>query len=178
MTPLIQKGRATRKDLPTVAVRASLIIAAMIFGCLTVIPGAAQTQAPSITQPSAAQTTLTVTVSGLRNTKGQVLIWLWNGPDGFPKQGDKSFKLAAIDADKAVGGTVTAAFAVPPGSYAVTMLHDENKNSQMDTNFLGIPAEGYGASNNPITHFGPPSFEQARFQVPASGQKIAIVTHY
>ncbi len=127
---------------------------------------------------TAEKASLIVSVSGLRNDKGQVLVQLWNGPDGFPTKGEKGLQLVAIDASKAVNGTVTVTFAVPPGIYAVSTLHDENKNNKMDTNALGIPKEGYGASNNIAPHFHPPSFDQAKFQVPVIGEKISIVMRY
>jgi uncharacterized protein (DUF2141 family) len=47
--------------------------------------------------------------------------------------------------------------------YAVRVFHDENKNEELDTNFLGIPTEDYGYSNNVSAWFGPPSWERAKF---------------
>jgi len=35
------------------------------------------------------------------------------------------------------------------GVYAVSVFHDENENQKLDKDFVGIPKEGYGASNNP-----------------------------
>jgi uncharacterized protein (DUF2141 family) len=49
------------------------------------------------------------------------------------------------------------------GYYAVKVFHDENRNEEIDTNFLGIPTEDYGYSNNASAWFGPPSWENARF---------------
>jgi len=49
------------------------------------------------------------------------------------------------------------------GEYAVRVYHDENKNGKLDTNFLGIPTEDYGYSNNVSAWFGPPSWERAKF---------------
>jgi uncharacterized protein (DUF2141 family) len=43
------------------------------------------------------------------------------------------------------------------------VYHDENKNGKLDTNFLGIPTEDYGYSNNVSAWFGPPSWERAKF---------------
>ena len=124
------------------------------------------------------ETRITVTITGLRNSKGQILVQLWNRPDGFPVKGEDGLTLTVVDASKSVEGTVTTTFQVVPGTYAVSILHDENSNNKMDTNALGIPKEGYGASNNPITHFHAPSFDQAKFQVPASGFKTSIAVRY
>jgi uncharacterized protein (DUF2141 family) len=152
----------------------SLVLMAAALGSA---PATTQTtKAPSATV--AQKSILTVSATGLRNDKGQVLIQLWNAPDGFPTKGEKGFKLVAIDANKAVNGTVSVYFDVTPGTYAVSTLHDENKNNKMDTNALGIPKEGYGASNNIAPHFHPPSFDQVKFQVSAPAEKISVVMRY
>jgi len=64
------------------------------------------------------------------------------------------------------------------GNYAVSVLHDENQNKDLDTNMLGIPKEGYGFSNNVTGVIGPPSFRKARFHVPARGSSITINMKY
>ena len=54
---------------------------------------------------------------------------------------------------------------IPNGKYAIMAYHDENNNGKLDTNFLGIPKEGYGFSNNAKGKFSAPSFEKASFDV-------------
>jgi len=49
------------------------------------------------------------------------------------------------------------------GEYAIRVFHDENKNGKLDTDFLGIPEEDYGYSNDASGWFGPPSWEKAKF---------------
>lgn len=51
------------------------------------------------------------------------------------------------------------------GSYAVALFHDKNSNEKLDTNFIGIPKEGFGFSNNPRVLTGPPSFNKASFEL-------------
>ncbi len=53
---------------------------------------------------------------------------------------------------------------IPKGTYAIAIFHDANSNGKLDTNFIGIPKEQTGTSNNVISHFGPPSFEKAKFK--------------
>ena len=53
---------------------------------------------------------------------------------------------------------------IPKGTYAIAIFHDANSNGKLDKNFLGIPKEQTGTSNNVISHFGPPSFEKATFK--------------
>ena len=49
--------------------------------------------------------------------------------------------------------------------YFVNYFHDENENKKLDTNWLGIPSEGYGFSNNALSTFGPPSVEDRLFNI-------------
>ncbi len=75
------------------------------------------------------------------------------------------------------GGKVVMTFSgLKDGIYAVAIIHDENGNGKMDTNFLGIPAEGVGVSTNPRV-FGKPSFEQGQFSIKGN-TAIAIETKY
>ena len=52
---------------------------------------------------------------------------------------------------------------IPPGTYALAVIHDENSNGKLDTNWLGIPTEGYGFSNDAKALLGAPSFAAASF---------------
>jgi uncharacterized protein (DUF2141 family) len=49
--------------------------------------------------------------------------------------------------------------------YAAAVFHDENMNGKFDKNIIGIPKEGYGASNNPERRMRPPSFEETSFSL-------------
>lgn len=63
---------------------------------------------------------------------------------------------------------------LPNGTYAITLFHDLNENSDLDTNALGIPTEPFGFSNDPKLLFGPPSFSKASFKVNNSTKLISI----
>ena len=54
---------------------------------------------------------------------------------------------------------------VPNGIYAISIYHDENDNDKLDMNFMGIPKEDTGCSNNAPARFGPPKWEDAKFEV-------------
>jgi uncharacterized protein (DUF2141 family) len=63
-------------------------------------------------------------------------------------------------------GTYTARFGkVPPGDYAVVVVHDENGNGKLDTGFLGFGGETYAFSNDARPLFGRPGFDEAKFRV-------------
>ena len=55
-----------------------------------------------------------------------------------------------------------------PGKYAFKFFHDENNDEKLNTNFMGIPKEGYGFSNNAKGKFGPPSFDKMIFDLAKS----------
>jgi uncharacterized protein (DUF2141 family) len=60
------------------------------------------------------------------------------------------------------------------GKYAIRVFHDENSNGKIDLNFLGIPIEDYGYSNNAIAWFGPPRWEKASFIFNQSEMQVEI----
>jgi len=63
---------------------------------------------------------------------------------------------------------------VAPGTYAVMVFHDENNNGKLDQASNGMPLEGYGFSRNARGHWGPPSFEAARFDIKPGANDIAL----
>lgn len=105
--------------------------------------------------------TIKVIVYGLRNNSGQVGIRIFNKGDGFPSEKSKAIKEIFV-----IPINGEAKFEIPNwtfGTYAIGSIHDENSNKEIDKNFIGIPKEGFGTSNNPKMTFGPPSFKNACF---------------
>ena len=67
--------------------------------------------------------------------------------------------------------------ALPPGDYAVAVIHDENGNARLDT-FAGIPKDGFGFSRNPPIRFGPPRFAAARFTLAGDAEQQQVTMRY
>ena len=67
---------------------------------------------------------------------------------------------------------------VPPGDYAFAFLHDEDDDGALDRDWIGIPSEGYGFSNDASPGLGPPSYESARFHHDAPETDLSIRTRY
>jgi uncharacterized protein (DUF2141 family) len=67
---------------------------------------------------------------------------------------------------------------IPPGTYALVVLHDENMNGKVDTNWIGIPKEGYGFSNDAKASFSAPSFQDASFLYDGQMLEMTINLHY
>ena len=117
-----------------------------------------------------------VDINGLRSDRGQVLCALFSSASDFPKKADKALAHAK---STILDGHATCEFNnIPSGTYAVSVFHDENSNGKLDTNFLGIPREGVGASNNAKGHFGPPKFGAAAFQHSGESTTLEISINY
>ena len=119
-----------------------------------------------------AQQTLTVQITNIKNDEGQIAVALYNSEKDFMKtryQGKTT---------KSVKGEVEVVFEnIPSGSYSLSIMHDANMNEKLDSNFFGIPKEGFGFSNNAMGTFGPPSFEKAKVEV-SSPKTILIALRY
>jgi uncharacterized protein (DUF2141 family) len=103
-----------------------------------------------------------VSVSGLRNTKGQLLVCLTANPKAFPDcSKDKASVRMAVKAASAGHFKVAAP---ANGTYAIAVVHDENSNNKMDM-ALFLPKEGFGFSRNPTIGMGAPKFKSASFAV-------------
>lgn len=112
---------------------------------------------------------ITVHISGLKNSKGKLLVGLYNTEASFL---DKPYKssIVSINEEKS-----TLTFKnIPNGVYAISFVHDKNDNGKMDTNFMGIPKESYGCSNNAKGFMGPPKWEDAKFELKAENKTINI----
>jgi len=106
--------------------------------------------------------TITVEISGINEIRGQLIISIYNQADDFPEIG----KEYATVTTKVTGNIVTYIFSdIPAGDYAIAMYHDSNNSGEIDTNFLGIPLEGYGFSRNASAVFGAPDFTDAAFKL-------------
>lgn len=106
--------------------------------------------------------TVNIVLTGLRSSAGEVRVCVWHDGQSFPdcRKGQDVRMLAAPAAPE-------VRLAVPdltPGTYAISVIHDENDNRRLDRSVVGIPTEGVGFSDNPRLMFGPPSFSKARFQ--------------
>lgn len=103
-----------------------------------------------------------IKILNIRNRNGTVDCALFDSPEGFP-----SDFLPAAQNVMVIKVRYTQARcdfeAIPPGTYALAVIHDENSNGKLDANWLGIPTEGYGFSNDAKAALGTPSFATASF---------------
>jgi uncharacterized protein (DUF2141 family) len=116
---------------------------------------------------------LAVTISDIRADQGQLLVAVVNSDAGWDNQ-EKPVAVDKVAAVKADGeGRIVLRFNLPAGSYAVQVMHDENDNGKLDTNFMGLPVEGYGFSNNPQV-MRRALFDEARFTITEAPAAIVV----
>lgn len=128
-------------------------------------------------QAGGEKVSLTVSALDFRNTKGQAIVAVFDSKDAWPKI-DKALKVEKVKLDKA---TLDVTFRdLPPGTYAVEVIHDENENGKLDMRWLPYPkpVEGAGASNDAPASVGPPSWSDARFKLTDKGGAITIHLRY
>ena len=127
------------------------------------------------TDPAGA--TITVTVTELRNAKGIVRACMTNDADSFPRC--RGVAGAFGTTAQAREGSLSFTFHdVPPGRYAIALLHDENGNGKADRALGMMPKEGFGFSRDAKVRMGPPSFQDAVFPVGAANEKLTIRMRY
>ena len=123
----------------------------LISACLLAAALGAYTQA--------AADTLTIVIEDIRDASGTVQVQVLAGQAQFEGGG-----AVAQFLEQAVEGTLTVtAEDLPPGEYAIRIMHDVNGNDELDANFVGMPTEPYAFSNNAKGMFGPATWEDARF---------------
>ena len=122
--------------------------------------------------------TITVTpTDALRNSKGTLRCALWTADMGFPVKPDNASVITTAPVN---GDTATCTFKdVSAGKYAISILHDENNNKNMDLASYGPPLEGYGVSNNadPLPT-ALPTFKGALFDYDGSDISLKITMQY
>jgi uncharacterized protein (DUF2141 family) len=121
-------------------------------------------------------TAIEVRVYGVRNDRGNIMFMLYgDNPDDFLAKGKKILKQRT----PAKRGTVAFCVIVPKaGKYAAAVYHDENANGKFDRNWIGLPGEGGGFSNNPTQFLVIPSHSQVAFNVSNSQTRLEIQLRY
>jgi uncharacterized protein (DUF2141 family) len=114
------------------------------------------------------QSKLEIEIKNLRNDQGVVMLQLLdqNHVAVAQAKGNIQNKKCSVTIDN-----------LKDSKYAIQYFHDENLNGKLDTNWMKIPKEGYGFSNNAYGNFGPKSFDNWIFEIKAD-TKIVLVTKY
>jgi len=106
-------------------------------------------------------TSLQVYISGASSDAGSIRVLIFSKPSGFPDQVKQAVRSISLPPKN--GKANFKLSDLPPGTYAIGVIHDQDNNGKLSTNAVGYPTEKFGFSNNPKVYFGPPAFEKAAF---------------
>ncbi len=116
-----------------------------------------------ITQFSFSQNAqLEIEISGISEIKGNIQIAIFNDSAVFPEKG-KAYRVEYFDVNAEV--MQVAIDDLPYDDYGVVLFHDVNSDKECNLNFIGIPKESYGFSNNVKPVLKAPSFESAKINL-------------
>lgn len=140
----------------------SFILAIWISICLPV---------PQLNEKGA----LEIRISNAKSDRGKIRVLLFSSETGFPDQPEKALKSNTLDPkDKSCDLIFED---LPLGRYAISVIHDEDNDGKMTTNFFGYPSERFGFSNNPKIYLEPPAFEKAAFDLKSKTTQVLIELH-
>ena len=106
--------------------------------------------------------TLTISIPNINSREGEIQIGIYNQKENFPKV-DKQYRVMIIKADNFQG--VCSVKDLPKGEYAIAIMHDKNTDKICNTNFFGIPTEGYGFSRNYRPKLSAPTFDDCKIDL-------------
>ena len=162
--------RNQRRTLPSMSFVRT--ISGGLFFVLLFALGQALGEEAKPNTPTAKKGTLIIEFSGLQNNKGKVLAGLYNEEKKFPKENLALRNLKEPPKNKTC---TIKTMNLPYGDYAVAAMHDENESGNMDFNFIGLPTEIYGFSNDKRPGLlGPPGFKACKFKIDKPVVKIKI----
>ena len=123
------------------------------------------------TQAGGTHGSLVVTIEGFSNSEGYAMVAVFDSEKAYKEGSPKTAKAKVEVTDQKA---LVIFDDLKYGTYAVASFHDQNANGKMDKNFLGIPKESYGHSNNVRGSFGPPSFDKAKIDFGSPEKQIKI----
>ena len=119
-----------------------------------------------------ADTEVQVEINGVEKHEGSLVVRLYDSKKAWLKDAAHE---ASVELDSGnTSSVVTVPMTVPSGDYAVHVYHDLDGNGKMKTNFIGIPKEPTGVSNDAKGKMGPPKFKDAVLTVGTDPTTIPI----
>lgn len=116
-------------------------------------------------------------IQNISNRSGIIACAIFESGEGFP---GKFLEFASkIMITQIKGKDASFEFSdIKPGKYAIAVIHDENRNGELDTNLLGMPKEGYGFSSDAEVTLSAPSFSDAKFSYDGGNMQMSIHLNY
>ena len=119
---------------------------------------------------------LRVIATNVKSDQGKLYVWVYDKKDDWLSDRYRTRKSVAVAGNRS-GDKVTLELLLPAGEYALSIFQDVNDDGKLERNFIGIPKEPAGLSNNLRPKFGPPKYKDAAFPVTVGSvteQKIEL----
>jgi uncharacterized protein (DUF2141 family) len=143
------------------AIRAATVLLVALTGSAASADKQLEAQVSQTEELAPPHYDLVVEISGIESIAGDLRIAVFDSPATFV---DEPLVSEVIPVERT---TAVWSVRLPAGRYAVAVIHDEDSNGKLNTNFLGMPRERYGFSNQARGRFGAPSFKDASFELEA-----------
>jgi uncharacterized protein (DUF2141 family) len=119
---------------------------------------------------------LDIKIENIRSSKGTISLAFFRDSASYHER--KPFMVKKINKESIVNGCLSVRMEMDPGHYGVALMDDENNDDQMESNFLGIPREGFGFSDFYPRSFRRPVFSDFDFIMTESNKMVRIVIRY
>jgi uncharacterized protein (DUF2141 family) len=117
-----------------------------------------------------------VHITGIRSDKGKIILKIFKDQATFEKE--QAFKTQSFDKKTLKNGELNVSIDLPPGTYGITLLDDENNDGKLEKSFVGMPKEGFGFSNFFLQKMKKPTFEEFKTQIKKDENKVQIKVKY
>ncbi|MCP3931607.1 MAG: DUF2141 domain-containing protein [Bacteroidetes bacterium] len=158
----------------------------IIFILIAVLSGCVTPSKISINKETGMDTQVKVTLDGIKNNKGNLLVYIHNNAYSYYSDDDINISNITFYRKREIPATSPTAQVVfdkiPSGKYAITAVHDEDNDGQLDRMtfpFMGMPSESYGSSNASFSYLSKGAFEDALINInsPKTNVVIKLSTH-
>ncbi|WP_462249637.1 DUF2141 domain-containing protein [Ekhidna sp.] len=113
---------------------------------------------------------LDISFLNVESTENDLVVSIYNSENSFDSK--EAFIRSSVSTNR--GEMSYKRNGLKPGYYVVTVFHDLNGNGKFDKNFIGMPKEPYGVSNNLKEQFGPPKYERVKFYYDGNAMSLSI----
>lgn len=117
-----------------------------------------------------------IKISDIRSSKGQIILNVFKNSEDYEQE--KVFKKLVFEKKAVDNGIMNINCDLDPGVYGITIIDDENKNGELNKNFIGIPKEGFGFSNFFMEKMKKPVFDDFKITIKTQNNKITIKVKY
>ena len=118
---------------------------------------------------------LEVRVEGIKDQKGEIGVALFNHKLGYPTHLEHAYEAEWVSLQEGQKTADVVFDTIPPGEYAISVVHDTNGNRLVDRSRLGFPKEGVGFSNDQKVTLRAPRFENAKMALSAGENKKIVI---